>query len=139
MESTYHLEIMKLEDYIKQPLREFSRGDNDCTAFAAGWANVILAGKKMPLIPIDKMTFGDVTRALREDGFAGTVAKKLADHGFKAVKIPKDEDIVVIECEKATFNETVGIYKNGTVVVRGHDGLFFEQEPIILKTFTAPK
>lgn len=130
---------MKLEDYIKQPLGEFSRGDNDCTAFAAGWANVILESRKMPLIPIEKMTFGDVCRALREDGFTGTVARKLVDHGFKAVKIAKDGDIVVIECEKATFNETVGIYKGGTVVVRGHNGLFFEKEPIILKTFTAPK
>lgn len=126
----------ELESYLSKPLPPFSRGDGDCTAFAAGWANVQLAKADKPTIPIQKKTFGQVSRELREKSLSDRVGEILKASGFKVQNKPKDGDLAVIESEQAEFGGvTVGLVKEGAVVVRGADGLFIVADPVFLNAW----
>ena len=120
-----------LEIHLEKPLPEFSRGDADCCAWAADYANALL-GKK--IINTPAITFGEAVRLIRYNkGLANVIKTKLTTLPFKEFKKPANGDIIVYKCDEALGGEAVGIYHDDKAVTRFEsDSLHITQKPELI-------
>jgi len=107
----------KLQEYLSRPLPSFNRGDADCCAWCAEWANIVIGE---PVLKFPRITFGEVVRRLRARSLADHASDWLAPLGWTPISTdaPAEGAIIIIKHELALGGQVLAIYSDGTAIAR---------------------